>query len=404
MSTGQPPYPQEDPDGSPPARGRDRQDTEQSQQGYDPDATIVGQPGPQQGYGYGQQPGTPQGQQGYGQQGYGQPQYGQQGYGQQGYGQQQYGQQAQQGANPQQPGHPYGQPPAQPQDQGGQGGYGQQPPNPYGQQTPNPYAQQPAQPYGQGQQGYGQPQYGQQGYGQQGYGQPDYGQTQQYGQGQPGYGQQPYGQQPYGQQGYGQPGYGQPAYGQPAYGQPGYGQQYGAPAAIPPGAPAPLAEWWQRLVARIIDGVIVYVPFLIISAIITAVVVTNAGYDAETGVVTLESGVFLAALLSALVGGVGMIAYEFLMLRQRGQTFGKMAMGIKVVQVGGTLGPEGLPQDVAAKRAGVLFGPQLIRFNLLLSLIAGIFALVNALWLLWDKPLSQALHDKVAKTIVVKVK
>ncbi|GAA1292802.1 hypothetical protein Psi02_50500 [Planotetraspora silvatica] len=173
---------------------------------------------------------------------------------------------------------------------------------------------------------------------------------------------------------------------------------------IPPGAPAPLAEWWQRLVARIIDGVIIGIPFLIITAIITAVVVTSAGFDDVTGVRTLESGAFLAAVLIALVSGAAMIAYEFLMLRQRGQTVGKIAMGIKVVPVGGTLGPEGLPQDVAAKRAGVLFGPQLLRWIPFVGWLAGIFALVNVLWLLWDKPLSQALHDKVANTIVVKVK
>ncbi|GAA4574560.1 RDD family protein [Planotetraspora kaengkrachanensis] len=173
---------------------------------------------------------------------------------------------------------------------------------------------------------------------------------------------------------------------------------------IPPGAPAPLAEWWQRLVARIIDGVIIGIPFAIISTIITAIVVTRADFDPVSGEVTLESGLFLAGLLTALLGGAVMIAYEFLMLRQRGQTIGKMAMGIKVVPVGGTLGPEGLQQDVAAKRAGVTFGPQLIRWIPVVGWLASLFALVNVLWLLWDKPLSQALHDKVAKTIVVKVK
>jgi uncharacterized RDD family membrane protein YckC len=133
-------------------------------------------------------------------------------------------------------------------------------------------------------------------------------------------------------------------------------------------------------------------------------VITRADFDPNSGLVTQESGVFLAALLSALVGGAVMIAYEFLMLRQRGQTVGKMAMGIKVVPVGGVLGPGGLAQDVAAKRAGVLYGPQLLRWIPVLDWLGGIFFVVNALWLLWDKPLSQALHDKVAKTIVVKVK
>ncbi|WP_204058461.1 RDD family protein, partial [Microbispora corallina] len=220
-----------------------------------------------------------------------------------------------------------------------------------------------------------------------------------YGQ-QPGYGQAGYGQQTP-QQGYGQP---QQGYGQPAYGQPGFGQPYAAAGPVPPGAPAPLAEWWQRLVARIIDGVIVGVPFLIISAVITAVVVTTGNYDLSTGAVTAPSGYFLASLLIALISGLVMIAYEFLMLRMRGQTVGKIVMGIRVVPVGGSLGPEGLPVDAAGKRVGVLYGPQVLRWIPVVGWLLGIFALVNVLWLLWDKPLQQTLHDKAAKTIVVKVK
>ncbi|MFB9680491.1 RDD family protein [Streptosporangium vulgare] len=345
--------------------------------------------------------GPGQSQPGYGQQGYGQqPEYGQQG----GYGQQPgYGQQGGTGAYGQQPG--YGQQPDYGQQQP-QPGYGQQ--QGYGQQGgTGAYGQQPG--YGQQssheQQGYGQQGgYGQQpGYGQQqpGYGQqPDYGQQQP----QPGYGQQPdYGQQQYGQQGYGQqPDYGQQGYGQqqPAYGQQGYGQPYGGP----PGAPAPLAEWWQRLVARIIDGVILVIPMLIITAVLTAVIVTQASFNTETGAFTEPGGVFLASLLTALITGAIYVAYEFFMLTRGGQTVGKMVMGIKVVPVGGALPPGGLSSDVALKRAGVLFGPQFLSWVPFLNYAANIFSLVNVLWLLWDKPLQQALHDKVAGTVVVKIK
>jgi uncharacterized RDD family membrane protein YckC len=173
---------------------------------------------------------------------------------------------------------------------------------------------------------------------------------------------------------------------------------------IPPGAPAPLAEWWQRLVARIIDGVIIFIPYLIITGIIGAILITRAGFDSVTGQVTLESGVFIAGLFASVITGALMIAYEFLMLRQRGQTVGKIAMGIKVVPVGGTLAPGGLPQDVAAKRAGVLYAPQVLGWIPVVKYLGWIFGAVNVLWFLWDKPLSQALHDKVANTIVVKVK
>ncbi|WP_055482430.1 RDD family protein [Sphaerimonospora mesophila] len=406
MSTGQPPYPQGDSDGTPaPPSGRG---AGADRQAFDPEATVVNYLNPPQQQGSPQTPGHGQqyeqqqyGQQGYGQQpGYGQQQgYGQQtgpqSYGQQQYGQEQYGQAQQQygqqtgpqsygqqsGYGGQQPG--YGQQPGHGQQQYGQQGYGQQG---YGQQQPG-YGQQPD--YGGQQPGYAQPQYGQQQYGQQQYGQEQYGHDQ-YGQAQqqPAYGQQ----QGYGQQGYGQPGYGQAAYGQP----------YGA--AVPPGAPAPLAEWWQRLVARIIDGIVVGIPFGIISAIITAIVVTQGSINLRTREYVEPSGYFLAALLIAILSGVVMIGYEFLMLKMRGQTIGKIAMGIKVVPVGGTLTQGGLSPDVAGKRAGVLFGPQLLRWIPVVEYLIGVFALLNVLWLLWDKPLQQALHDKAAGTVVVKVK
>lgn len=389
MSTGQPPYPQGDSDGTPaPSSGRgggaDRQ-------AFDPEATVVNylnpptQPGSPQAPGYGQQYGQQYGREGYGQQpgygqqtgpqSYGQEQYGQQQYGQEQYGQQQYGQEQYgwQQAGPQ----AYGQ---QPGYGGGQSGYGQQP-------------------------GYGQQQYGQQGYGQQGYGQQQPGYGPQPGYPQPPYGQQQYGQQQYGQEPYGQaqqPAYGPQGYGQPGYGSAAYGQPYGA--EVPPGAPAPLAEWWQRLVARIIDGFVVGIPFAILSSIITAIVVTEGSVNPTTLEVVPPGGYFLAALLTAILGGAVMVVYEFLMLKMRGQTVGKIAMGIKIVPVGGALTQDGLAPDVAGKRALVLFGPQLVRWIPVVTYLAGVFALLNVLWHLWDRPLRQALHDKAAGTVVVKVK
>ncbi|WP_067181169.1 RDD family protein [Microtetraspora niveoalba] len=425
MSSGQPPYPHDAPDGTPPPPSDREQGTDNPAQQYDPDVTVVTYRNPsqstgqQQAYGYGQQHdqhvyGQPQ--QGYGQQpqqGYGQPQ----GYGQQpgtgAFGQPQgYGQQAGYPQQPQQPQQGYGQQPDYGQQQGygqAQQGYGQQPQQGYGQ--PQGYGQQPGtgafgQPQGYGQQA-GYPQQPQQGYGQQ----PDYGQQQAYGQAQQGYGQQPdYGQQQaYGQQGYGQqPDYGQQAYGQPqqGYGQPGYGQPYGGPVAeaIPPGAPAPLAEWWQRLVARLIDAVIIGIPYAIVSTVIAAIVITQASFNPTTGVFTESGGVFLASLLTSIVAAVIMSGYEFLLLKQRGQTVGKIVMGIKVVPVGGALPPGGLASDAAVKRAGVLYGPQFLGWIPVVGLLLNIFSLINVLWQLWDKPLQQALHDKAAGTVVVKIK
>jgi uncharacterized RDD family membrane protein YckC len=129
--------------------------------------------------------------------------------------------------NPQQPGQPPVEPPAQP-------GWGQPPaqtpPPGWGQpQTPPPgWGQPPAQP------GWGQPQTPPPGWGQQ---QANWGQPQQPQMPPPGYPQQP---------GYPPPGYPQPGYPSP-YGQPPMGYGY----------PPRYAGFWIRLVAYLIDFIVV---------------------------------------------------------------------------------------------------------------------------------------------------
>lgn len=390
MSTGQPPYPRDDSDGNPPPPSDRGPNADASERAFDPDATIVQKPHSGQapdfvppqtptpgGYGghggtapYGQQPGWPPG---YGQPG--QP-YGQQPYGAQpypgGHGQEQYGAAAQ----------PYGAggpqyDPAQQQygpqgEQYAQGAYGPQP----------GYGQQPAydpQQYGQ--------QYGQQGYAQYGYGQPAYGQ-------QPGYDQQQYAQQGYDQQ--------QPyaAYSQqPAYAQPGYGQPYPGAGTPPPGVPAPLAEWWRRLLARFIDGLIFLVPVLIINSVIKDALV-EIRIDWQTGRVEAENFYLAQALVNVAVGVI-LVAYEYLMLSSRGQTVGKMALRIRVAQLNGH--PQGgLGTDVVLKRTLVYIGAVFFTWIPYLGLAFFAFALVNYLWLTWDRPYHQTLHDKVARTVVVR--
>jgi uncharacterized RDD family membrane protein YckC len=140
------------------------------------------------------------------------------------------------GQPPQPPAPDYGQP--QPPAQPDPWGQPQQPPqpDPYGQPPqqppqPDPYGQPPQQPPAPPP---AAPQYG-----------------------------QPPQQQPYGQPGYGQaPQYGQPGAYPAAPGYAAYGQQ---PAVAGAGVPANMGI---RLLARIIDGVIVFVPLAIIGAIL----------------------------------------------------------------------------------------------------------------------------------------
>jgi uncharacterized RDD family membrane protein YckC len=294
------------------------------------------------------QPGSGQaesGQPGYGDVRQGQPGYQQAGYGQAGY---------------------------------GQPGYGQQP-------------------------GYSQPGYGQASYGQPGYGPPGYGPP---GYGPPGYGQAGYGQPGYGQAGYGQPGYGQPGYGQPGYGQPGYGPPYqaypGAGYPPRPGIDPSLAEWWQRLLARLIDGLVLgllglglWVPIGIFA--VNRLTSFSKQYQGNPNSLAAQNAlnhivgqvVVLIFLLVAVSAAI-VFAYDWLQHGLWGQTLGKRALGTKVVTADSRSKISG---GAAAGRAA------LYAFGRLISL----FGLLNELWLLWD-PQRQCLHDKAAHTVVIKVR
>jgi uncharacterized RDD family membrane protein YckC len=178
----------------------------------------------------------------------------------------------------------------------------------------------------------GQPPYGQQPPPPGQYGQPQYGQPQ--------YGQPQYGQQPPPPGQYGQPQYGQPQYGQPQYGQPQYGgypsvpmnpYAMGAPVG-PPGAVRPLSMG-NRVLAFIIDGVIIGVPFAILYGIGIAIFVSNSHTTCdENGFCTTTGGggaaaVFLVIFLLA----VAVWIYFLYLVGTKGQTPGKKIMGVKIV-------------------------------------------------------------------------
>lgn len=248
----------------------------------------------------------------------------------------------------------YGQPPQQ-------GGYAQQPQPGYGQPPPPGYGQPPAPGYGQ-----------QQGYGQQGYGQ------QQQGPGQPYGPPQPYGAAP-------------PQYGSHPYGAPqGYGQ-------APPGAPGQIPEWWERLVARLIDGAIVGIVGWVIGAIFGYLILSTA---------TSITGFYVGIAVSYLCVGLVSTAYDFFLHSRGGQTVGKMVMKTKVVAVDGSRPDQATLLKRSAIYPGLIIVVGLSFFipflGAILALAVSVFFLVDAIFVLTDSPLRRALHDKWAPTLVVK--
>jgi uncharacterized RDD family membrane protein YckC len=309
-------------------------------------------------------------------------------------------------------------PPAGPQGQQSYGG----PPPPYG--TSPQYGS--PQPYGSAQQAGGPPQYGgpqQHGGPPQQYGgpQPQAPPTQPYG------AQQPYGppQQPYGgpPQQYGGPPqqYGAPPqqYGAPPqqYGGPPppygaqpqpYGTPYGAAypsygAGSPPGPEPGLAEWWRRLLGRIIDTLIVGVVVVLIAIPLLSgpfhrfQQVSNLYPDlntpgAQAAISKADGKLFVAVWILSVIGAVIWFLYDSLQHAKWGQTIGKRALSTRVVSA---YDRSPISGAAAAKRAAVYALIPVI------PLLGGIFAIINELWLLWDRR-RQCLHDKAAHTIVIR--
>lgn len=146
-----------------------------------------------------------------------------------------------------------------------------------------------------------------------------------------------------------------------------------------------LASIWRRFWALSLDGLITGIPTGAIGLLIFFAMF-------ERSLETLaEAGNNLKFTLIFLVAGNAIwLIYEGLMLSSRGQTLGKMALGIKVVT------PEG--EDINPSQA---WGRTFVRvvFNAANALF-GLLTLVNYLPAFFSKE-KKAVHDSMAKTRVV---
>ena len=255
----------------------------------------------------------------------------------------------------------------------------------------------PADPGGQGQPGY--PPQGQPGYPPQG--QPGYPP-----QGQPGY--PPQGQPGYPPQGY--PGY--PAPGQPPQGYPGYPGHPVQPAGGRPGQAAytadgvRLAGWWWRVLAAVVDFVLVtllvalttlplLLPMLQRASAYLAEVVAAAEQGLPQPVLDQQSLMSTGdQLLLSLASVAITFVYHAVFLRWRAATPGKLLCGLRVVPVDEGRATGGLDLRRALTRSLVWAAPGL-------NVLLGLFQLVDVLFPLWQ-PRRQAVHDLLARTQVVR--
>jgi uncharacterized RDD family membrane protein YckC len=138
--------------------------------------------------------------------------------------------------------------------------------------------------------------------------------------------------------------------------QQGYGYSYG-------GTPYQYAGFWARFAAVFIDGMIIGVPL---------------------NIVTMAAGD--AAILIQLMGFVAGVLYYAILEGSTGQTVGKMALSIRVV-------------DQDSWQPGIGTGRGVGRY--FARWLSALPFLLGYFWMLWDKD-KQTFHDKLARTKVIK--
>ncbi|WP_431036282.1 RDD family protein [Streptomyces sp. P6-2-1] len=187
---------------------------------------------------------------------------------------------------------------------------------------------------------------------------------------------------PYGGQG------GGPYGGQGPYGDQGqnpYGPYPGGPGGPYPGDPlagmAPLAPSGKRVLARVIDMVLVGVVVFLLTLLFRV---------SETNFDNADAG---RSIGQSVVAAILYIGYDVLMSQRRGQTLGKRLMNLRVARLDNGLTPD---TRTLLVRAAVLWLP-------FAFCCACVWTAICGGWSFIDRPYKQGLHDKAAKTVVVVV-
>ncbi|MGW2111085.1 RDD family protein [Streptomyces sp. NPDC001948] len=168
------------------------------------------------------------------------------------------------------------------------------------------------------------------------------------------------------------------------------GGPYGGPDPLA-GMP-PLGEPGKRILARLIDFLIISIPLYLISLPWGGVVEVseNNGSDNDFGDVFSQtySG---HQMIWSLIGLVVYVAYDTYFTHKDGRTIGKRLLKLRVAMLNDGRVPD---TGAAFLRAVVLWLPALLCCPCL-------WWLINIVLMFTDKPYRQGLQDKAAKTVVV---
>ena len=205
----------------------------------------------------------------------------------------------------------------------------------------------------------------------------------------------------------------------PAYGQhPGYlptqqGWQSNPVPSTPDGVP--LSGWWKRVLARLLDGIIIWILSLPLTFVLLREALalyvdffqasmdaakpggsTSAAANAQLNAQLMADITGKMAVVSLIMVAVYMV-YEIAFLTTTGATLGKKVVGISV-RLRDEPGPP--PLLAVIKRTVVFQSANVFGWVPVLRYFLSLFQLLDCLWPLWDDK-KQALHDKVAATNVV---
>lgn len=153
-----------------------------------------------------------------------------------------------------------------------------------------------------------------------------------------------------------------------------------------------LSGWWRRVGSSIVDALV-----LLPVALLTLLVDHHGSWNG-TGFTVWSAN---SSVTPTLIKAAGSAIYlYFLWTTRNGETLGNRATGTRVVMADGSP----ITSDAALKRVGVITALAIAPLaGAALVTLAGLGGLLDRLWPLWD-PRKQTLHDKVAETIVIRVK
>ena len=144
-------------------------------------------------------------------------------------------------------------------------------------------------------------------------------------------------------------------------------------------AALPKAGFWIRVVATLVDAVVLTVLQVILSFLLGLVTSGFNGGMTEQGMVALS-------LVYSLFGTMLSMAYYVTFTGHGGQTPGKMAVRVKVIRTDG---------------ADITYGRAFFR-EVLGKFVSGVLLCIGYIMVAFDSQ-KQGLHDKIADTYVIKL-